>query len=84
MYYYIQNMKVVIHKWIFHLRNEVWQSTQEKNENGSVKTQKETKWSVHLEVMETQGYLCHIHTKKMETHMCDIHTKITETHWILV
>ena len=31
-------------------------------------TQKETKWSVHLEVMETQRYLCEIHTKIMETH----------------
>ena len=47
-------------------------------------TQKETKWDVHLEVMETQGYLCNIHTKKKETRMCDIHTKIMETHMIFV
>ena len=60
----------------------MWQSTQDKNENGSVMTQKETKWSVHLEVMETQEYLCDIHTKKMETHMCDINTKIIEAHRI--
>ena len=52
----------------FFVRNKVWQSTQDKNENGSVMTQKETKWSIHLEIMETQGYLCDIHTKKMETH----------------
>ena len=47
-------------------------------------TLKETKWSVHSEVMETRGYLCHIHTKKMETRICDIHTKIVEAHSILV
>ena len=46
--------------------------------------QKGTKWSIHLEVMETQGYLCDIQTKKMETHMCDIHTKIMETLMIYV
>ena len=33
----------------------MWQSIQDKNKNDSVKTQKETKWSVHLEVMETHG-----------------------------
>ena len=27
-------------------------------------TQKETKWSADLEVVETQGYLCDIHTNK--------------------
>ena len=52
----------------FFVRNKVWQSTQDKNENGSVMTQKETKWSIHLEIMETQGYLCDIHTKKRGTH----------------
>ena len=46
--------------------------------------QKGTKWSIHLEVMETQGYLCDIQTKKMETHMCDIHTKIMETLMVFV
>ena len=41
----------------FHLKNEVRLSTQEKNENRSVITEKKTKWSVHLEVIETQEYL---------------------------
>ena len=68
----------------FFVRNKVWQSTQDKNENGSVMTQKETKWSIHLEIMQTQGYLCDIHTKKMETLMCYIHTKIMETHKIFL
>ena len=48
-------------------RNEVCQCTQDKNDNGSVMTQKETNWSVHWEIMETQGYLFDIHTKKSET-----------------
>ena len=43
-----------------------------------------SKRGIHLEVMETQGYLCDIQTKKMETHMCDIHTKIMETLIIFV
>ena len=42
---------------------EVWQSTQNKNNNGSLMAQKKTKWSVHLEVIETQGYLCDIHKR---------------------
>ena len=68
----------------FFVRNKVWQSTQDKHDNGSVMTQKETKWSIHLEIMETQGYLCDIHTKKMQTLMCYIHTKIMETHKIFL
>ena len=58
--------------------------TEDKNGNSSLMTQKETKWSVHLEVIETQGDFCDIHTKKMETHMCDIHTKIICTQDICV
>ena len=61
------------------------QYTQGKNENESVMTQKEAKWSVHLKVMEIQGNLWDIHTKKMETRMCDIHKKIRErTHRVFV
>ena len=51
--------------------------SQQKIENKSVMTQMETKWNAHLEVMETQGYLCDINM--CETHMCDLHTKIMET-----
>lgn len=40
--------------WSFHLRNEFWQPTQDKNKNGSVMTQMEIKRSVYIEVMETQ------------------------------
>ena len=47
-------------------------------------TQEKTNWSVHLEVMEEQGYLYDIHAKKMETNMCDIHTKIMDTQDICV
>ena len=62
----------------------MWQSTEAKNENGSVMTQNKTKWSVHLEVMEVQEYIRDIHTKKVETHMCDIHSKILKTFRIFV
>ena len=34
---------------------------------GQLWPKKETKWSVHWEIMETQGYLFDIHTKKSET-----------------
>lgn len=37
--------------------------SQQKIENKSVMTQMETKWNAHLEVMETQGYLCDINTQ---------------------
>ena len=47
-------------------------------------TQNKTKWSVHLQVMEVQGYIRDIHTKKVETHMCDIHSKILKTFRIFV
>ena len=62
----------------------MWKSTQDKNKNGSVIAQKETKRTVHLEVTETQEYMRDIHTKKMETHICDIYTNIMEAHMIFV
>ena len=64
----------------------VWQSTQDMNENESVMIQRETRWSVHLEIIVTQGHLREydIQKKNKETHMYDIQTKIINTRRIFV
>lgn len=52
----------------------MWQSTQDKNENGSVMTQKETNCSIYLEVMKTQGH-CVTFAQRSWRHtgyLCDI------------